>query len=313
MRRAILISSILLLTAFAANADVIRKGFNVSDGGTLTLEADTGNVKVVSGGTGVAVEITRDGSPEQLRANNITFDQSGNDVSIRSKYDHDRWFNWSRDPRIRYNIRVPSHYSVKLSTAGGDIDLGDLAGNADVHTSGGDIKVAHITGNVYGRTSGGDVRVSSATGTMNVHTSGGDIEIENAGGALEAKTSGGSIDVGRAASTLFAHSSGGGIRIREALDSIDASTSGGSIHARLTRQPHGDSRLSTSGGDVVVELPANVGAAVDAHTSGGDIDTDLPVTIMGHKADDNLVGTIGAGGPRLVLRTSGGGISLRKG
>lgn len=312
MRRAILVSSILLLTAFAANADVIHKGFNVSEGGTLTLEADTGNVKVVSGGTGLAVEITREGTPEQLRENNITFDQSGNDVTIHSKYDHDRWFQWGRDPRIHYNIRVPSHFNVKLSTSGGDIDLGDLAGNADIHTSGGDIKVAHINGNLVGRTSGGDVRVASASGTMNVHSSGGDIEIESAGGALEAKTSGGSIDIGHAGSTLYAHSSGGGIRIREALDSIDASTSGGSIHARLTRQPHGDSRLSTSGGDVVVELPPNVGAALDAHTSGGDIDSDLPVTIMGHKADDNLVGTIGAGGPKLVLRTSGGGISLRK-
>jgi DUF4097 and DUF4098 domain-containing protein YvlB len=313
MRRAILVSSILILTAFAANADVIRKGFNVSEGGTLTLQADTGNVKIVSGGTGLAVEITREGTSEQLRENDITFDQSGNDVTIRSKYDHDRWFHWSGDFRIRYNVRVPAHFNVKLSTSGGDIDVGDLTGNADIHTSGGDIKTGHINGNLYGRTSGGDVRVASASGTMNVHTSGGDIEIENAGGALEAKTSGGSIEVGRAASTLYAHSSGGSIRIREALDSIDASTSGGSIHARLTRQPHGDSSLSTSGGDVVVELPSNVGAEVDAHSSGGDVDTDLPVTIMGHKADDNLVGTIGGGGPRLVLRTSGGGISLRKG
>ena len=138
MRRAIVVSSILLLTAFAANADVIRKGFNVSDGGTLTLEADLGDVKVVSGGTGLAVEITREGSPEQIRENNITFDQSGNDVTIHSKYEHDRWFHWSRDPRIHYNIRVPSHYNVKLSTAGGDIDAGDLTGNADIHTSGGE-------------------------------------------------------------------------------------------------------------------------------------------------------------------------------
>jgi hypothetical protein len=314
MRRAILVSSVLLLTAFAANADVIRKGFNVSQGGTLTLEADIGDVKVVSGGTGLAVEITREGPPEEVRANDITFDQGGNDVSIRSKYSHNHgWFHWTHDLRVRYNIRVPSHYNVKLSTSGGDIDLGDLTGNADIHSSGGDLKVAHITGNLFGRTSGGDLRIASATGTMNVHTSGGDIDIENAGGALEAKTSGGSIEIGRAASTLYAHSSGGGIRIREALDSVDASTSGGSIHARLARQPHGDSRLSTSGGDVVVELPANLGAEVDAHTSGGGVDTDFPVTFVGHKEEDSLVGTIGGGGPKLILRSSGGGISLRKG
>jgi DUF4097 and DUF4098 domain-containing protein YvlB len=313
MRRAILFSSILLLAAFAANGDVIRKGFNVAEGGTLTLDSDIGDVKVVSGGTGLAVEITREGPPEQVHKNDISLDQSGNDISIHSRYEHDRWFHWTtRDLRIRYNIRVPSHYNVKLSTSGGDVDLGDLTGNAELHTSGGDIKAARINGNIIGRTSGGDLRVTSASGTMNVHTSGGDIEIESVGGAVEAKTSGGSIEVGRAGSTVSAHTSGGNIKIREALDAIDASTSGGSIHARLTRQPHADSTLSTSGGDVVVELPANVGAALDAHASGGGIDTDMPVTIMGHKEDDSLVGTIGAGGPRLTLRTSGGGISLHK-
>ena len=315
MRRTILFSSILLLAAFAANGDVIRKGFNVGDGGTLTLDADVGDVTVVSGGTGVAVEITREGAPEDLRKNDITFNESGNDVSIRSKYDrdHNHWFGWMRDLKVRYNVRVPSHYNVKLATSGGDVDLGDLSGNADVRTSGGDIKMGHINGDVVGKTSGGDLRVASATGTMKVHSSGGDVEIESSGGALEAKTSGGSIEIGRAGSTVYAHTSGGGIRIREALDSIDAETSGGSIHARMTRQPHGDSRMSTSGGDVVVELPANVGAAVDAHSSGGGIDSDLPVTIMGHKEDDSLVGTIGGGGPKLLLRTSGGGISLRRG
>jgi len=315
MRRAILLfSSILLVTAFAANGDVIRKGFNVGDGGTLTLDADVGDVKIVSGGSGVAVEIVRQGAAETLRQNEITFDQSGNDVSIRSKYEQPRrWFHWDNDLRIKYNIRVPSRYNVKLDTSGGDVDLGDLTGNANVHTSGGDIKIAHINGEVFARTSGGDLHVASATGTANIHTSGGDVEIESAGGTLEAKTSGGSIDIGRAGSTVLAHTSGGSIRIREALDAIDASTSGGSIHARLSRQPRTDSRLSTSGGDVVVEVAANVGASVDAHTSGGGIDTDLPVTIMGHKDDDTLVGTIGGGGPRLVLRSSGGGISLKRG
>ena len=312
MRRAILFSSILILTALTTSADVIHKGFNVSEGGTLTLESDIGDVKVVSGGTGLAVEITREGP--DIRENNITFDQSGNNVLIRSKYrNNEHWFHWMRDLKVRYNIRVPSHYNVSLSTSGGDIDLGDLTGNADLHTSGGDIKVAHINGNVYGRTSGGDLRVASVSGTTNMHTSGGDITIESSGGTLEAKTSGGSIDIDHAASTVNAHTSGGGIRIREALDAIDASTSGGSIHARLGRQPHADSRLSTSGGDLVLEVPTNLGAAVDAHCSGGDIDTDIPVTIMGRKADDNLIGTIGAGGPRLVLRTSGGGISIKRG
>jgi hypothetical protein len=59
MRRSIILA-ITLLAASSAFADVIRKGFTVADGGTLKLEGAVGNIKIVTGGTGVAVEITRD-------------------------------------------------------------------------------------------------------------------------------------------------------------------------------------------------------------------------------------------------------------
>ena len=93
---------------------------------------------------------------------------------------------------------------------------------------------------------------------------------------------------------------------------IDASTSGGSIKARLSRQPRGDSRLSTSGGGITVHVAANVGLDIDAHTSGGDVDSDVPVTILGKQDDSSLNGKLNGGGPKLVLRSSGGDIRLQK-
>jgi DUF4097 and DUF4098 domain-containing protein YvlB len=109
-----------------------------------------------------------------------------------------------------------------------------------------------------------------------------------------------------------AHTSGGSIRVEEALAAIDASTSGGSIKANFTVQPKGNTRLSTSGGNVTISLPANVNVDLDAHTSGGDVDSELPVTMVGKHSDDSLVGKINAGGPQLVLRSSGGGITITK-
>lgn len=320
MRRSTLLFAALTLaavaTANAASNETIRKGFNVAQGGTLTLDADVGDVKVVSGGSGVAVEIVRSArDAETLRLNEVTFDQHGNDVSIRSKFENGRsWFS-SRNYnlQIRYNVRVPSHYNLKLNTSGSDIDVADLAGRVNVHTSGGGIRMGHITGDVDAYTSGGDVHLDASNGAALIRTSGGDIEIGRANGRVEAKTSGGSIDVDYAAGTVLARSSGGKIRIKEATDAVDATTSGGSIHARLSRQPNGDTRLTTSGGSVTVELPAGVNASLDAHASGGSIDSDLPVLVQGRKDEDSLVGTMGAGGPRLVLRTSGGGITIRRG
>jgi DUF4097 and DUF4098 domain-containing protein YvlB len=325
MRRASMLIAAIALTAFSASAatqDTVRKTFNVGDGGTITLDADVGDIHVTSGGSGtVSVEILREvrsGSRSRaedvLRDHEVSFDQNGNDVKIRSRYDRDHgWFQWSTPLSVRYNIRVPARYNLNLGTSGGDINAGDINGDVDVHTSGGDLEIGRINGTLRANTSGGDVTIESATGAINAHTSGGDIEIHGSGASIEAKTSGGTIEIRRAGGSVFARSSGGGIRIEDATDTVDASTSGGSIVAKFSRQPRGDSRLSTSGGGVTVELAPSINAEIDAHTSGGSVHSDVPVTIQGTQDNDTLKGRIGAGGPRMVLRSSGGGISLRRG
>jgi len=129
---------------------------------------------------------------------------------------------------------------------------------------------------------------------------------------VQAKSSGGSIDVHHVGGDLYARTSGGSIAIDEALGAVDAQTSGGSIRANFARQPRADSRLSTSGGGITISVAPNVAFDVDAHTSGGDVDTDVPVTLLGRQSESSLQGKINGGGPKLVLRSSGGGIRLRK-
>jgi putative adhesin len=301
MRRVSLIfATLALTTAASAHADSnanIHRTFNVGNGGTIHLDADVGDVRVESGGAGtLTVEVTRRGSSDEMKENVVTFDQSGNDVNVRSRFEHESsWFHWSRDLSVHYTIHIPARYNVDLKTSGGDISGDDIGGNADVRTSGGNVKLARVSGVVH------------------AHTSGGDVEIREVGGNLEAKTSGGSIEVSRAGGTVLARTSGGGIRIDDAADTVDASTSGGSITARFSRQPRGDSRLSTSGGGVTVELAPSIGAELDARASGGGVHSDVPVTVQGTQDEDALVGRINGGGPKMVLRTSGGGIRLRKG
>ena len=88
--------------------------------------------------------------------------------------------------------------------------------------------------------------------------------------------------------------------------------SGGSIQAHLTQRPGGESTLKTSGGGITLTVASNVAIDLDAHTSGGDIETDVPVTLLGKQSDSTLNGKLNGGGPRVVLRTSGGDIRLRK-
>jgi len=316
MRRtlALLAAFAFTFTLQAATHDVIKRGFNVAEGGTLHLDAGVGDVKIVAGGTGVAVEVQRDADNESyLKRHTVTFSQSGNDVTITGKYESTfHFFSFGDNLRVRYNVRVPAHYSVDITTSGGDLDLADLNGTVTAHTSGGDVKTGKLTGTTKLSTSGGDVEIAGANGKLDVHTSGGTIRLGDATGPAELKTSGGSIKVERIAGDLYARTSGGSIKIEEAHGAVDASTSGGSVTARFATAPHADSKLSTSGGSITVSLPANANLDLDAHASGGGVDSELPVTVQGKHDEDSLNGKINAGGPRLVLRTSGGSINVRR-
>ena len=319
MRRAVLILAALALAAFTAHADSnknISRTFDVGDGGTIHLDADAGDVHISSGGSGhVTVEVVERHDSDRFE---LTFDQKGSDVYVHSR-DSERVrnrffsFNWSNTNWVTFTIHVPARYNLDIHTSGGTITSGDVGGNADLHTSGGDIRLGRVNGTVMARSSGGDIRIEGAGGRVDAHTSGGDVEIRDAASSIEAKSSGGSIEIRRAGGSVVAHTSGGGIRIEDAVDAVDASTSGGSVTARFSRQPRADSRLSTSGGGVTVELAPSIGVELDAHASGGGVHSDMPMTIQGTHDDDSLQGKINGGGPRLILRTSGGGITVRRG
>jgi len=316
MHRTLALAATIVLasTLNAETHDVIKRGFNVAEGGTLHLQAGIGDVKIVTGGTGVAIEIQRDADRESyLKRHTVTFNQAGNDVTVTGKYESTlHIFNFGDPLRVRYNIRVPAHYNVDVDTSGGDVDLADLTGNVNAHTSGGDVRAGKINGTVTLATSGGDVELGGATAKLSIRTSGGSIHLGDAAGPAELKTSGGSIKVTKIAGDLFARTSGGSIKIEEAHGAVDASTSGGSVTARFAAAPTTESKLSTSGGSITVSLPANANLDLDAHASGGGVDSELPVTVVGKHDEDSLNGKINAGGPKLVLRTSGGSINVRR-
>lgn len=306
---------VIALSAHAAVRDDVHRTFNVADGGTLTLEADLGDVIITTGGSGVSVDISREAKDaDTMKEHALTFDQKGNDVHVSSKFREGgwRWFQVTRPLKLRYAIRVPSKYNLNVETSGGDLDVADITGFVDCRTSGGDVKLGRVDGPVTAKTSGGDVTVKGTTGAAKLATSGGSIDIEEVGGTIDAKTSGGSIDIRRTGGAITARTSGGGIHIGSAGGAIDAVTSGGSINATLQQQPQGESRLSTSGGGVTVALAPAIAIDLDAHTSGGEIDSDLAVTVQGTQSESSLVGKVNGGGPKLILRTSGGGIRLKK-
>jgi len=199
-------------------------------------------------------------------------------------------YEWLRRMEIR--ARVPSQFATDLRTSGGSITVGDLSGEATAHTSGGSLHFGHIDGPVTGETSGGSITLLSGKGRAIVHTSGGGIRIEDMAGEVEAGTSGGSIEITRTSGRVTARTSGGSIHIGEAANAIDAETSGGGI---------------------TVAMRSNSKFDVDAETSGGGVSSEFQVIgAVNNTSHNHLRGTVNGGGPLLHLRTSGGGIHIRR-
>lgn len=298
----------LLLALPAAGIETqIRRSFEVRAGGTLELDTDRGAIEIrTHDASTVDVVVTMDArtrdkseAKEMFEDFDVSFHPSGGDLRIEGDDRRQRsrgWFNFRGDSnslRIRWTITVPTRYTVDLRTAGGSISVRDLNGDVDARTSGGSLKLGRIEGRV------------------NARSSGGGITIEETGGRVDVSTSGGGISIARARGDVRAHTSGGSIRVDEVFGTIDAVTSGGSITASLSSQPTHDCRLSTSGGSVNVRLASSIALNLDARSSGGRVSADVPVTVRGTMAKNRLQGAINGGGPELVLRTSGGGISIR--
>jgi hypothetical protein len=321
MLKSLIVGSLALASAnlmLAETEDSFRKSLPVESSKKLSLIVDFASIRVEGGSTGnVELEAFFAGNPpsrkefDRMMAD-FSFDvqRSGSDLRVKGEFKNGwksagfggylskHWcsngkcleYEWLHRMEIR--ARVPSQFATDLRTSGGSITVGDLGGETTARTSGGSLHFGHIDGPVNGETSGGSITLLSGKGRAIVHTSGGGIRIEDMAGEVEAETSGGSIEIMKTSGRVTARTSGGGIHIGEAVNAIDAETSGGGI---------------------TVAMRSNAKFDIDAETSGGGVSSEFEVIGAVNSARNNrLRGAVNGGGPLLHLRTSGGGIHIRR-
>jgi DUF4097 and DUF4098 domain-containing protein YvlB len=315
------IAFVLAGLAYGSDENAVAKSFTVQPGGRLVVNTDLGSIEVRgveanSVDITVSREVRRGNTEETLAEFKLDFEQKGNDIFVTGdggrQGSHGFWNDIGNRLRVRFVITVPKVYNLELKTSGGSVDVAEIQGRVESRTSGGSLFFDRITGDVLGRTSGGSIRVGAVDGEVEVHTSGGGIKIDETTGNVVARTSGGSIEISKAGGDVDAETSGGSIRAGDIRGGLEADTSGGSVTATLSVQPQTRCKLTASGGSITIYLAENVGMDVDARSSGGGVSTDFPVTIQGPIRRDTLRAKINGGGPELYLRTSGGGIHIRK-
>jgi len=285
----------------------MEKTLKLEPGGHFRLDTDLGSV-TVTGRAGPDVHLIVTSRRELDEILTFRFDEGSGSVTVTAKRKHKGWFS-DNNNRVHYEVEVPTETATDINTSGGGISIQGLHARAKLDTSGGGIKVHELTGDLEADTSGGSIDLAEIKGRMRVQTSGGGIDGRNLDGDLNADTSGGSIDLDHVSGDVKCSSSGGGIHIREAGGRVEAETSGGGIETSFAKGNARGGSLETSGGGIEVSLDPDAGFEIDAE--GNYVKTDLPLKVVGEISRHSLRGTLGAGGARLRLRTSGGGVTIR--
>jgi hypothetical protein len=289
-------TGLLLATTALAEERVFDKTFAVTPGGVLTVDTDSGAIKVSgSDRNEVSIHAVIHGSHSLTEKFEITANSNNEGVSVIGRRPNWLGMSWAFGGLdVQYTIQIPRQYHIEVHTSGGNLELRDFNGRAHGRTSGGNVSISSVNGDVQIHTSGGNIHGTQLIGDVRAGTSGGAIKLNNVRGSVEVNTSGGDIELAAIEGKLL------------------AKTSGGDVEAKLTGDNKGV-ELRSSGGDITVVVPKQFAATLDAHTSGGNIECDLPVTVTSshgkHRSDLN--GAINGGGNTLTLRTSGGDIDVR--
>jgi hypothetical protein len=307
------------LSAVARSEERVNREVDARPGGKLVLDVDFGAVDIMSAADDkVTVEAFRsidfgDAAKEKeyLARVPISITAENNIIMVRARATKEArpdWFHQSRTDG-RYTIRVPKNFSADLSTGGGDVTASELTGDMRAHSNGGDLRLSHLRGALSARSDGGDIELDDCDGIVEIKTGGGDIVFTDSRGTLHGRTDGGTIEVRNFVGGTEVSTGGGEVRLERIDGAIAGETSGGSITASVSGSAIKTIRLESSGGDIDLAVPKLANADITAQTSGGRITTNLPLEVT-RSDDEHLRGRLNGGGPSVLLRTSGGSISI---
>ncbi len=237
----------------APRVSAVRSGtVPTSDGLRLTLTADAGNIRIFTDASGevryhviVEAEASDPAAGKRLEQFSLTKRATPAGVALTGQMPGPRDLDrvW-----VSYEVHVPRHYSLEISTQAGDITTQDVDGQVVLSTGGGNIQAGNIGDARQGNTPAGQRPPLNHGLIARLDTAGGHIVVGNVAGSLRASTAGGHITAGNVDGDAILQ------------------TGGGHLHVGRVA---GAAQLSTGGGDIVAER-ADVGAT--AETGGGRIE-----------------------------------------
>jgi len=130
---------------------------------------------------------------------------------------------------------------------------------------------------------------------LSLHSTNGGISIDNVSSRIEFRTVNGGVTLSHLSGDVEGRTSNGGINV-----DLDGSTwQGGGLD------------VQTTNGGVRLTIPEHYSAHLETGTVNGSVRIDFPVTVQG-RIGRSFSTDLGSGGPTLRVKTSNGGVTIRK-
>jgi DUF4097 and DUF4098 domain-containing protein YvlB len=328
--------------------DQLQQDFPV--GSSLRINNDRGAVNVtVSDDNQIHVaahkRINADNQQEADKFNPATKPQitaSANAVTLNANTQG----SGDRTVTTDLDVSVPRKAAVVISTRRGDVSVLGRDGDVEISSQHGDVAASDVNGKVSVNLSGGSARISDISGDVSVQGRADDISVADIKGAAQLNGEFDSLKLGKIAGAVgfksartdmeFSRLNGdldmdsGDLRASDLIGpfrlttrSKDVRLNGVDGNVRLENENGaveihmsklGSIQLSNRNSDVQIYIPDKASFQLDARSRGGEIESDFNALKIENGNDQaTATGTVGEGGPHLVINNEHGGIELRKG
>jgi DUF4097 and DUF4098 domain-containing protein YvlB len=242
------------------------------------------------------------------------------------------------------DISLPRKASVNISTHSGDVSVLGRDGDVQITAQHNEVSASDINGKVSLNLDHSAARVSQVSSDVSIEGRANDVSLEDIKGAVHLdgefmesvklakigqgvvfKSSRTDMQLGRLDGDLDLDSGdlqasnitgpvrlttrAKDIRLTDVSGDVRLQDENGSVELRIKKL--GSMQVENRKGDIQLYIPDKASFQLDAHATGGEIETDF----SGLKIDDSqstATGSVGNGGPRLVINNEHGTIEIRK-
>ncbi|HWY08206.1 MAG TPA: DUF5668 domain-containing protein [Candidatus Acidoferrales bacterium] len=276
----------------------------------------------------------------------VTIEQNGDGYEVRpGGYD-------LSNSRIGVDLEVaiPKKAVLSIKTDMGDVSVTGISADVGITDMKGDVDVRGTTGDVNVEMRKGDTKVSGTKGDVKVSGKGGEIEVNDTTGSLtvegefygpvradkagkgvrmvSSKTDltlsalaghmevgSGNMDIVDAPGNLSLRTRDSEINVENPGGKVNIDNRNASIGVRFSSVPKEDVQITNSSSEIALTVPGSASFEIVADCRNCEISSEFSglTAAKTQSGDSHLAGKNGSGkGPKIILKTSYGNISLRR-